>query len=43
MSRQSVEAQKAIESGDSMLFEDYRQQYVSPENLEVRVPEAVHD
>ncbi len=42
MSRQSVEAQKAIESGDSMLFEDYRQQYVSPEHLEVRVPEAVH-
>ncbi len=43
MSRQSVEAQKAIEAGDILPFEDYRQQYVSPEHLEVRVPEAVHD
>ena len=42
MSRQSVEAQKAIEAGDSMLFEDYRKQYVSPEHLQVRVREAVH-
>ena len=38
----AIEAQKAIEAGDSMLFEDYRQQYVSPAHLQVRVREAVH-
>ena len=42
LSRQSVEAQKTIEAGDSMLFEDYRKQYVSPEHLQVRVREALH-
>ncbi|NDP64505.1 glutamate--cysteine ligase [Polaromonas sp.] len=42
LSGQSVEAQKAIEAGDSMPFEDYRQQYVSPEHLQLRVREAVH-
>ncbi|MDB5930331.1 MAG: glutamate-cysteine ligase [Polaromonas sp.] len=42
LSRQSVEAQKKIEAGDSMLFEDYRKQYVSPAHLQVRVREAVH-
>ncbi len=33
MSEQSVADQKAIEAADSMLFEAYRQQYVSPERL----------
>jgi glutamate--cysteine ligase len=33
MSEQSVQDQKAIEAADSMLFEAYRQQYVSPERL----------
>ena len=42
MSQQSVQAQKEIEAGDSMLFEDYRKQYVSPEHLQVRLREAVH-
>ena len=42
LSQQSVDAQKAIEAGDSMLFEDYRQRYVSPEHLQVWVREAVH-
>ena len=41
-SQQSVEAQKRIEAADSMLFEDYRQQYVSPDHLQVRVREVVH-
>ena len=42
MSQRSVEAQKEIEAADSMLFEDYRKQYVSPEHLQVQVREAVH-
>ena len=42
LSRQSVEAQKTIEAGDSMLFEDYRKQYVSPEHLQVRLREPLH-
>ena len=42
MSRQSVEAQKAIEAGDILPFEDYRQQYVSPEHLQVQVREALY-
>ncbi len=33
MSEQSLRDQKAIEDNDSMLFEAYRQQYVSPERL----------
>jgi glutamate--cysteine ligase len=33
MSEQSVRDQQAIEAGDSMPFEIYRQQYVSPERL----------
>ncbi len=41
LSEQSVAAQKKIEAGDSMLFEDYRKQYVSPERLQVRVRQAV--
>ena len=42
LSQQSVDAQKAIEAGDSMLFEDYRKRYVSPEHLQVRMRQAVH-
>ena len=37
LSQQSLDAQKAIEAGDSMLFEDYRERYVSPEHLQVWV------
>ncbi len=33
MSEQSLRDQKSIEDSDSMLFEAYRQQYVSPERL----------
>ncbi|MEZ0308778.1 MAG: glutamate--cysteine ligase [Ramlibacter sp.] len=33
MSEQSIQDQKTIEAGDSMPFEMYRQQYVSPERL----------
>ena len=36
MSKHSVEAQKEIETSDSMLFEDYCKQYVSAEQLRVR-------
>jgi len=32
-SRESVEAQKQVEAGDTMPFEIYRQQYVSPARL----------
>ncbi|MBG9387782.1 glutamate--cysteine ligase [Caenimonas aquaedulcis] len=35
MTEQSVRDQKAIEAGDSMPFEQYRQQYVSPERLQL--------
>jgi glutamate--cysteine ligase len=35
LSEQSVLDQKAIEAADSMPFETYRQQYVSPERLEL--------
>ncbi len=35
MSEQSVRDQKAIEEGDSMPFEQYRQQYVSAERLQL--------
>ncbi|WP_029525393.1 glutamate--cysteine ligase [Polaromonas glacialis] len=42
LTRQSIQAQKDIEAADSMLFEDYRKQYVSPAHLKVRVREAVH-
>jgi glutamate--cysteine ligase len=31
--RQSVEDQKAVEAGDSLPFEQYREQYISPERL----------
>lgn len=41
-SEQSVEAQKRIEASDSMAFEDYRQQYVSPDHLEVHADEVIH-
>jgi glutamate--cysteine ligase len=33
MAEQSVEAQRQIEAQDTMLFENYRQQYLSPERL----------
>jgi glutamate--cysteine ligase len=33
LSRQSLQDQKAIEAADSMSFEVYRQQYVSPDRL----------
>jgi len=33
LSEQSLQEQRAIEAGDSMLFEAYRQQYVAPERL----------
>ena len=33
MSEQSVRDQKAIESADTLPFEEYRQQYISPERL----------
>jgi glutamate--cysteine ligase len=33
MARASVEAQRAIEAGDTMPFEIYRQQYLSPQRL----------
>jgi glutamate--cysteine ligase len=33
LSEQSLRDQKAIEAADSMPFEAYRQQYVSPERL----------
>ena len=33
LSEQSVRDQKAIETSDTLRFEDYRQQYVSPERL----------
>jgi glutamate--cysteine ligase len=36
MARQSVEDQKAIEAADTMPFEIFRQQYVSPERLTPR-------
>ena len=35
LSRQSVQDQKAIEAADTLPFEAYRQQYVSPERLEL--------
>lgn len=41
-SQQSVEAQKRIEASDSMLFEDYRKQYVSSDHLQVCVHEVAH-
>ena len=34
LSQQSVQDQKAIEAADTMPFESYRQQYMSPERLE---------
>jgi glutamate--cysteine ligase len=33
VARQSVSDQQAVEAGDSMPFENYRQQYISPERL----------
>lgn len=33
LARQSIEDQKAVEAADTMPFEQYRQQYVSPERL----------
>jgi glutamate--cysteine ligase len=33
VTRQSVQAQQQVEAGDSMPFEQYRQQYISPERL----------
>jgi glutamate--cysteine ligase len=33
LARQSLEDQAAVEAGDSMPFEHYRQQYISPERL----------
>jgi glutamate--cysteine ligase len=42
LSRQSVEAQKKIEASDSLPFEEYRRQYVSPECLGALVPETAH-
>jgi len=33
IARQSIQDQQAVEAGDSMPFEIYRQQYVSPERL----------
>ena len=41
MSAQSVADQKAIEAGDTMPFEIYRQQYVSPDRLGLPRPVAV--
>ena len=38
LSEQSVQNQKAIEAGDSMPFETYRQQYVLPERLGLSKP-----
>ncbi len=38
LSRESVEAQKRIELADTMPFEIYRQQYVSPDRLQVHQP-----
>ncbi len=35
MSHESVQQQKAIEAADTMTFEAYRQQYVSPERLDL--------
>ena len=35
LSQQSLQAQKAIEAADTMPFETYRQQYVSPERLDL--------
>ncbi len=35
MARVSLDAQKAIEAADTMPFEQYRQQYVAPQRLEV--------
>jgi glutamate--cysteine ligase len=35
MSHESVQQQKAIEAADTMTFEVYRQQYVSPERLDL--------
>ena len=40
LSQESVDARKAIEAGDSMLFEDYRRRYVSPERLQARPRQA---
>ncbi|MEO6320656.1 MAG: glutamate--cysteine ligase, partial [Polaromonas sp.] len=42
LSQQSVDAQKKIEAADRVPFEEYRQQYVSAECLEVPVREVVH-
>ena len=42
LSEQSVQAQKKIEASDTLPFEEYRQQYVSPRCLEVLVAEAVN-
>ena len=36
MARASIDAQKAIEAADTMPFEQYRQQYVAPQRLEVQ-------
>ena len=42
LAQQSVQAQKKIEAADTLPFEEYRQHYVSPECLKVRVPEIAH-
>ena len=42
LSEQSVQAQKKIEASDTLPFEEYRQQYVSPQCLKVTVAEAVN-
>ncbi|MGV8803388.1 MAG: glutamate--cysteine ligase [Polaromonas sp.] len=40
LSQQSLEAQKKIEAADTLPFEDYRQQYVSAERLQLSPLEA---
>ena len=42
LSEQSVQARKKIEASDTLPFEEYRQQYVSPKCLDVPVAEAVN-
>ena len=36
MTQDSIDAQKAIEAADTMPFEIYREQYVSPARLGIR-------
>ena len=42
LSEESVQARKKIEASDTLPFEEYRQQYVSPKCLDVPVAEAVN-